>query len=41
MDDVNKIRYSDEELEEFRILIADKIEKLKSNSIFTRFRSMN
>jgi RNA polymerase-binding transcription factor DksA len=27
MEDQNKIRYSDEELEEFRILIQDKIEK--------------
>jgi DnaK suppressor protein len=29
MEDQNKIRYSDEELEEFRILIEDKIEKAK------------
>ena len=29
MEDLNKIRYSDEELEEFRILIEKKIEKVK------------
>jgi len=34
MEDQNKIRYSDEELEEFRVLIEDKIEKAKKQLDF-------